>query len=148
MTVHAANTPFRSRNAGLNRAKPGWACKACGGMHDIKPDADDRPCWHCGKDAGRWRLASKAEQRRFAELWLSLGLGKIEGLVCQPRFDLKVNGRKVTTYVADFQYRKNGRTVLEDVKPKGFRTDLSKLKISLFNAIFAPQGLEVAIVEK
>lgn len=42
--------------------------------------------------------------------------------------------------------RDTRKTVVEDVKPKGFMTDMAKMKIDAFNLIYGPK-LQVTIVE-
>jgi dsDNA-binding SOS-regulon protein len=53
-------------------------------------------------------FASKKEARRYSELKLLERAGEIADLQLQPRFPLTVNGVRVCTYVADFQYRDIG----------------------------------------
>ena len=88
---------------------------------------------------------SKKEASRFNELDLLYRAGKIKKLVLQPSFELqgafkvevlcpdgstKKKGIRAITYIADFQYEEDGRTVVEDVK--GFLTEVYKLKKKLF----------------
>lgn len=87
-------------------------------------------------------FASKAEARRYGELKLLEYAGEIYGLILQPRFVLEVNGVKITTYVADFEYRdREDRRTVEDVK--GVRTTVYKLKKKLMYAVY---GIEVTEV--
>lgn len=102
---------------------------------------------------------SKAELKRAGELLLAQQLGQISCLIFQPRYDLMVEGVKVARYTADFEYietisghdAEKGEdfvkemTVVEDTKPPGFMDKYAKLKIDLFNAIFAKDGLSVRI---
>lgn len=91
---------------------------------------------------------SAAEARHYGTLSLLVKAGKITGLRVHPRYTLKVNGRKLTTYVADFEYLDAARrTVVEDVKPKDAPIDrLSKLKMDLFNILNDPFDVQVNIV--
>lgn len=79
---------------------------------------------------------SKIESKRYANLKLLERAGVIENLKLQPRFLLQegftYNGHKERKieYVADFQYDRNGQTVVEDVK--GMKTEVYKLKRKLF----------------
>jgi len=79
---------------------------------------------------------SKIESKRFANLKLLERAGVIENLKLQPRFLLQegftYNGHKERKieYVADFQYERDGQTIVEDVK--GQRTEVYKLKRKLF----------------
>jgi predicted nuclease of restriction endonuclease-like RecB superfamily len=62
------------------------------------------------------KFASAKEARRYGELKLLQMAGKISQLELQPRYKLVIE----ETYVADFRYLENGKTVIEDVK--GFLT--------------------------
>lgn len=77
------------------------------------------------------------DSRREAERWLTLRLlqraGAIAELTRQVRFPLKVNGKLVCTYVADFSYRCDGKLIVED--SKGHRTREFITKSKLFAAI-------------
>lgn len=79
---------------------------------------------------------SVKESERYRTLKLLERAGEIKNLKLQPRFLLQEpfmcdgkRERKIE-YVADFQYDRNGRTVIEDVK--GDRTQVYKLKRKLF----------------
>ncbi len=88
--------------------------------------------------------ASKLEARRCDELHL-LQLGnEISDLVAhpQPVYRLEVNGRLITTYRGDFEYRdRDGNQVTEDTK--GVRTDVFRLKAALFAALYGRAIVEV-----
>ena len=79
---------------------------------------------------------SKIEGERYANLKLLERAGVIENLKLQPRFLLQegftYDGHKERKieYVADFQYERNGQTIVEDVK--GMKTEVYKLKRKLF----------------
>lgn len=77
-------------------------------------------------------FASKAEAARYKTLKMELANGIIKNLELQPKFPIIVEGVKVCTYIADFRYELNGRTIVEDVK--GFQTPLFKLKAKLLKA--------------
>lgn len=85
------------------------------------------------------RFASQSEAERDAELqWLGRA-GKIAFLKRQPRFPLVVNGVKICTYVADWQYDERDSkghitTVVED--RKGVLTKEFKIKWALAKALF------------
>lgn len=78
------------------------------------------------------RFASKAEARRYSELKALERAGLISHLELQPRFPLIVNGVVVCTYVGDFRYLENGKSVTEDVK--GMKTDVYAIKRKLLLA--------------
>lgn len=71
---------------------------------------------------------SRREAERYVELRQLEAAGEIADLELQPRFPLLVEGQKIATYVADFEYwdHAKGERVWEDVK--GVRTPLYKLK--------------------
>lgn len=83
---------------------------------------------------------------RGAMLLTLEGSGKITKLKFHPRFDLKVNGVKVGVYTADAEYYNHaGKYVVEDSKPEKFMTDVARLKIKLFQAIY---GVEVLVPQR
>lgn len=78
------------------------------------------------------------DSRREAARWIELRhlqtAGEISGLERQVRFPLKVVGKLICTYVADFVYRdKAGVLVVED--SKGCRTREYITKAKLFAAL-------------
>ena len=79
---------------------------------------------------------SKGESQEYARLKLLERAGVIQNLKLQPRFLLQEGfeheGHKIRKieYVADFQYEKDGQTVVVDYK--GMKTDVYKLKRKLF----------------
>ncbi len=87
-------------------------------------------------------FASKKEAARYQELLLLEKAGEIEKLELQPRFPISLNGQKVCTYVADFQYRENGHRIVEDVKSEGTRTAIYLLKKRLMKAVLWIEILE------
>lgn len=89
------------------------------------------------------RFASKAEARRYQELKFLERGGEINGLKLQPRYPLEMNGEKICTYVADFEYRERyDELITEDVK--GVQTPAFKLKAKMFKAQY---GREVRITK-
>lgn len=86
------------------------------------------------------RFASKAEAARDAELQLLAKAGKIFALRRQPRYPLTVNGVKVCTYVADWEYVEKPKvggatyTIAED--RKGVLTQAFKIKWGLAKALY------------
>lgn len=81
---------------------------------------------------------SKFEAEHYASLKLMERAGVISDLKLQPRFLLQEGfvyqghkERKIE-YVADFQYTRNGETVVEDTKSKATRTQAYKIKRKLF----------------
>lgn len=79
---------------------------------------------------------SQKEARRYGELKLMQAHDQIADLTLQPRFPIVINGVKVCTYVADFQYRDpwdGNKIVTEDVK--GMKTPIYNLKKKLMKAV-------------
>ena len=81
---------------------------------------------------------SAKEARRGAELRLMEKAGLISNLQAQVKFTLipaqRQRGKVVeraATYIADFVYTENGKTVVEDVKSPATRTDVYRLKKKL-----------------
>ncbi len=84
--------------------------------------------------------ASAREARRAIELKLLVRAGEITDLVEQPVFELipKQIGERACKYIADFQYKENGITVVEDVK--GYRDPIYRIKRKLMLSV---HGLRV-----
>ena len=58
----------------------------------------------------------------ISELKLLVLAGRISKLEIHPQIALMVNGMKIGKYTADFRYRENGESILEDVKSKATKT--------------------------
>ncbi|CAB4122694.1 Protein of unknown function DUF1064 [uncultured Caudovirales phage] len=86
---------------------------------------------------------SKAEARRYAALLILVRAGRVRDLVVKPKFELRVNGAKVGSYIADFSYYEDDNLVVEDVKSKPTRTPVYRLKAKLMMAIHGIEILEV-----
>lgn len=84
---------------------------------------------------------SKLEGNRYLELKQLLSLGVISDLETHKKYPLIVNGLEVTTYEADFVYKKDGTEVVEDTK--GFLTKEYKIKKKLMKAIYDKDIIEV-----
>lgn len=95
------------------------------------------------------KFDSMAEGRRYKELKLMQRAGIIKELELQPKFLLqesfKKNGKtyRKVEYIADFQYKENGKVVIEDVKGK--ETDIFKLKHKLFE--YKYRDLELKLIK-
>lgn len=79
---------------------------------------------------------SQKEAKRYHELKVLQEAGAIRLLEMQPKFKIEVNGHKVCTYIADFQYYDvgAGHDVVEDVK--GVETPIFRLKAKLLKACY------------
>ena len=87
---------------------------------------------------------SKLEANRCDELHVLQAGGILSELKAhpQPAYPLVVNGHKLCSYVADFEYvDADGNVVTEDTK--GFRTEVYKLKAELFLALYGREVREV-----
>jgi len=72
---------------------------------------------------------SQAEGRRYRELLQLQQAGEIHDLQLQVPFKVIVNGKKICTYLADFQYTDvNGKVIVEDVKSQPTRTPTYRIK--------------------
>lgn len=76
---------------------------------------------------------SKRESTRYQDLKAMQDLGLIHDLKLQVSYPLIVNGMKVATYRADFEYFAHGEKVTEDAK--GVLTPVYKLKKKLMLAL-------------
>jgi hypothetical protein len=87
------------------------------------------------------RFASKREASHYATLKLMQQAGAISDLKIQPRFPIEVNGVKICTYVADFEYYEKGQRFVVDVK--GVKTAVYRMKRLL---MWAVHGIEITEV--
>ena len=86
------------------------------------------------------RFDSKMEYQRYLTLKLMERAGEISGLQRQVRYELTAGGIQICTYVADFVYKKQDATVVEDAK--GFKTPEYRLKRRLMKEILGIDILE------
>ena len=93
------------------------------------------------------KFDSKKECARFKELAILEAVGEICNIELQKRFPLitdQKNGKIEASYVADFFYMtKDGKKVIEDVKSKGTKTALYKLK----KKIMLSKGFKIIEIE-
>jgi uncharacterized protein DUF1064 len=79
---------------------------------------------------------SRKEAQRSQELVLLAMTGHIEDLCRQWAFDLRVNGKLICKYIADFTYKENGVVIVEDVKsPATRKLPAYRIKFKLMQAI-------------
>ena len=85
------------------------------------------------------KFDSRKEANRYCELKLLERAGRITDLKLQQKFELlpsqRINGKvaeRPLTYIADFVYKENGKTIVEDTK--GFKTKeyIIKRKLMLY----------------
>lgn len=90
------------------------------------------------------KFDSIKEAARYRALKIRERIGEIKDLILQPSFDLVVNGLKVCSYRADFQYVKDGVIVVEDVKSEPTaQKQVYRVKKKLMKAVFGIDILEV-----
>ena len=88
------------------------------------------------------------EARRYLELALLQASGVITDLRTQVAFDLTVVSavdgcvHRVGTWTADFDYRRDGRRVIEDTKSPATRTEAYQLRKKMFQAQYGLTILE------
>lgn len=80
------------------------------------------------------RFDSKAEANYYACLKLAEKSGQISDLKIHPKYVIWQSGKEKITYVADFEYTENGKTVVEDVK--GAITPIFRMKKKMFLAAY------------
>lgn len=78
--------------------------------------------------------ASKREEKRAGELVLMQKCGLISDLEEQVKFELipKQAGERAVTYTADFRYKEDGNTVVEDSKGMKTQQYVIRRKLMLF----------------
>jgi|TARA_Y100000310_G_scaffold126112_1_gene124867 hypothetical protein len=86
---------------------------------------------------------SRAEARRYVDLKMLEKAGEIRNLELQPKFECVVDGTKICTYRADFQYFCGNERVVEDVK--GVKTPVYRLKKKLVEALF--RGIKITEIK-
>jgi hypothetical protein len=76
---------------------------------------------------------SKGEARRYCQLKLLEAAGEIEELTLQPKFPLHgKSGKKICSYIADFQYLERGKKAWTVEDFKGAKTAIYNLKKKIF----------------
>jgi hypothetical protein len=77
------------------------------------------------------RFASKKEGRRYLQLKQLERAKEISHLRLQVPYVLEIDGVRICKYVADFVYKENGETIVEDVKGRRTREYLLKRRLML-----------------
>lgn len=88
-----------------------------------------------------FRFDSKKESLRYLVLADMARHGEITELALQPRFPVEIAGKKICTYVSDFQYLKDGELIVEDVK--GMKTQVYRLKKKMVEALYPFEITEI-----
>ncbi len=131
---------FKSKMGAIKSAKRCHACLDC----RYSQEKIYKTCPECGSK-NRQYFMSSAEHKRGMLLLTLCAAGTISNLRFQPRYELKINNAKITTYVADAEYIEDGVLVVEDTKPKDFIDKSALIKIKLFEALF---GIIVRIPQR
>ena len=84
------------------------------------------------------KFDSKWESQRYLYLKSLERAGRVTNLKLQPRFPIEINGHKICTYIADFEYDMENidgtwEHVIEDAK--GVETPEFKLKKKMMKAV-------------
>lgn len=86
---------------------------------------------------------SKFEAKRHGFLRILEKQGEIQNLRRQVPYKLVVDGLLICTYIADYVYEQNGKTIVEDAK--GVVTREFRIKQKLMKAI---HGIDILITKK
>jgi hypothetical protein len=86
------------------------------------------------------KFPSRLEARRYQELKLLVAAKEIFNLRLQVAYPINVNNKFVCSYVADFVYEENGKTVVED--SKGMPNPIFRLKAKLLKAV---HGIDILV---
>jgi hypothetical protein len=93
-------------------------------------------------------FASKREMDVYQALKIAQHVGMIHGLKLQPRYVVQPKmtlpdgtKQRAIVYVLDFQFERDGKTVVVDVK--GMETEVWKLKAKMFRAKYPELTFEV-----
>jgi hypothetical protein len=115
-----------------------YRCSDCG-----CPAERSETCIACGCRK-MIRFASKAEAQRYDALMQDERFGIIKNLRLQVPFHIKWPGKDeiILTYVADFVFERDGKTVVMDCK--GFATKEYRIKKKLLKAALGIDIVEVA----
>lgn len=87
------------------------------------------------------RFDSGGEAGRYVELKMLQRAGEISHLETQPKYEVRIGGKLICTYKADFRYMdlKKREFVVEDFKsPATAKNSTYRLKKKLVEAIYAP----------
>jgi len=116
-------------------------CKTCGVKVDIREKRNKYGNRKTVVDGITFDSAKEA--RRWFELSVARNSGIISYLARQTAFALVVNGVHICDYKSDFDYHKDGKRIVEDVKSKATKTPAYRLKKKLLKAIFGLEVIEV-----
>ena len=122
---------FKSKMDGIRAAKKYHVCLSC---RDYQTEKYVH-CPECGSKNRQYFMSETEFKRGMLLLTMQLA-NAISNLRFQPRYELKVNGRLICTYIADAEYRKDGVVIIEDTKPSNFMDKSAELKIKLFEAVY------------
>ena len=137
----------------LRMTEEEFAKKQKAGKVKIITFDDGRPETHLARESkyknkkteyNGFEYDSKKEANRAAELDLMVKAGVISHLERQVSYVFSHHGVKICTYKCDFQYARDGRTVVEDVKSDYTRKmPLYRIKRKLMKAFYDIDIIEV-----
>lgn len=138
--------PWQTKLDGIQSSHRAHFCTSC--MYQQPQSWNSEPCPRCRTVGSRVYMKSAAELTRGAELIIMQRAKQITNLRFQPPYDLIVEGVKICRYVGDFEYRIDGKVIVEDVKPKKFMDGEAVIKIALFDALHRKHGMTVTLHKK
>jgi hypothetical protein len=138
----------RSQQPAIAQPTPKRRSKYGSIPHVVLPSLLIVPAEESVREAGCIRFDSKKEAERFVYLRGELEAGRIQNLLLQPQFPLTVVGKDgvrvvLGRYIADFEYVRDGTTILEDVKGMQQTPALYRWKVAHLRA---EHGIVVAEV--
>lgn len=89
---------------------------------------------------------SKKEAQRAFELDCMIRAGEVTKVEYQPKYEIVINGQKVSNYFGDFRvHYPDGRVEVEDVKglKRGASYQIFRLKKKLVKALFGIEIIEI-----
>lgn len=136
---------FKTKHQAQNMRRHSWICLNCGHVHTAKPIT----CLLCQKGPVQY-FPSQSEVIRYGELRLKEKIGVIKDLKLQPTFPVDVNHIHVTTYRADFRYRRadTDALVIEDVKGSIDVKHLDPVFVLKRKLVEALYGVEITLIER
>jgi hypothetical protein len=138
---------LRASTHAICRFCDGIGCSLCGGTNKkrSKFNVDNSPEGKARRTVNDIVFHSEDEAKRYSQLLLLERARHINKLELQPKYNIEINGIKITEYIGDFRYFDviRGARVLEDVK--GVMTDLFKVKRKLVEALYP--GTKITIVK-
>lgn len=143
-TGRRGQNKFTSRLDGLNRRQAVYVCADldCMTWHT---EGKTRFCMACEGEEFIYFM-STSEAKRYAQLSLHQKHGLISGLEMQVPFPITINGVHITTWKADFVYRKGADRIIEDVKGTQRRAGIDDVFFLKKKLVEAAHGVKINLV--